>query len=102
MDLSFQVLNILFYIFLACIVVIIFGLNPLVIIASISALWLSFAFMIGSGVSQQFEGVLMVLVRQPYDIGDSIAIVSKNVILPVDPHSMHLTCPFLHCTSLTT
>lgn len=79
-NLEFQVLNVLFYIFLACVVVIIFGFNPLVIIASISALWLSFAFMIGSGVSQQFEGVLMVLVRQPYDVGDSIAIVSPSEI----------------------
>ena len=76
-----KVLNIVFYIFLFCVVIIIYGFNPLVFIASISAIWLSFAFMIGSGVSQQFEGVLMVLVRQPYDAGDSIAMVCVLVLV---------------------
>ena len=34
--------------------------------------------MIGSGTSQLFEGILMVLARQPYDVGDKIAMVGAS------------------------
>ena len=41
---------------------------------SISGVILAFAFMIGSASSKYFEGILFILVRRPYAIGDGIAV----------------------------
>jgi hypothetical protein len=71
-----KVMNFIFYFLIGCVALAILGVDPFVFILSISTLLVSFAFMIGSGVSQQFEGILLVLARQPYDLGDRIAIVS--------------------------
>lgn len=51
------------------------GLDVLEFLIGLSAFVVSFGFMIGSGTSQLFEGILMVLARQPYDVGDKIAMV---------------------------
>ena len=63
-----KVVNWIFYFLIGCVVLAILGVDPFVFILSISALLVSFAFMIGSGVSQQFEGILLVLARQPNDL----------------------------------
>ena len=70
-----KVMNFIFYFLIGCVVLTILGVDPFVFILSISTLLESFAFMIGSGISQQFEGILLVLARQPYDLGDGTAIV---------------------------
>ena len=41
---------------------------------SFSAFFISFSFMFGSASSKYFEGLLLIFVRRPYDIGDKISI----------------------------
>ena len=64
--------NVGFYITLVTIVMSVLGLNPLALFLSLSSVILAFAFMIGSASSKYFEGVLFILVRRPYGIGDRI------------------------------
>lgn len=46
--------------------------DPLALFLSLSSVILAFAFMIGSASSKYFEGILFILVRRPYGIGDII------------------------------
>ena len=71
-----KIINVVFGLvgFFACLALL--GLDVIGVLTGLSALLVSFGFMIGSGTSQLFEGIMMVLSRQPYDIGDRIAIVS--------------------------
>lgn len=105
MDRAFEVIiNSVFYFFLVCICLAVFGIDPFVIFASISGFVLGFAFMvstfrpvfpnwhvfpnpeshvmdclkIGSACSKYFEGVLFILVRHPYDVGDRISVSDVN------------------------
>lgn len=55
---------------LICITLAAVGIDPLVLFASISGFVLGFAFMIGAACSKYFEGLLLIFVRRPYDIGD--------------------------------
>ena len=71
-----NVINFVFYFFLGCVVLAVLNLDPLTFLVSLSSLIVAFSFMIGPGTASMFEGVLMILGRQPYDIGDKIAIVS--------------------------
>jgi hypothetical protein len=59
-----------FYVFLFVTIVAIMGLDPFVMIASFSGFILGFAFMINIACSSWVQGVLLILVRRPYDIGD--------------------------------
>lgn len=75
LDKAFEsIFNIFFYFVLICIIVASIGLDPLVLFASISGFILGFAFMIGAACSKYFEGLLLIFVRRPYDIGDRIAL----------------------------
>jgi hypothetical protein len=56
LDKAFEtIVNIFFYIVLACIVLAALGIDPLVLFASISGFVLGFAFMIGAACSKYFE-----------------------------------------------
>mmetsp|Transcript_25938 Transcript_25938/g.71432 ORF Transcript_25938/g.71432 Transcript_25938/m.71432 type:complete len:953 (-) Transcript_25938:1158-4016(-) len=79
-----KVINFVFYLFIGCFGLAVLGLNPLAFVVSISTIVVSFGFMIGSGTSQLFEGVMMVLARQPYDIGDKIAIAEVETLADLD------------------
>jgi len=46
------------------------GLDPWPILASFSAITVSFAFAFGNSVAKQVEGILFIAVRRPYDIGE--------------------------------
>ena len=46
--------------------------DPLSLFLSFSSVILAFAFVIGSASSKYFEGILFILVRRPYGIGDII------------------------------
>jgi hypothetical protein len=59
-----------FYVFLFVTIVAIMGLDPFVMIASFSGFIVGFAFMINIACSSWVQGVLLILVRRPYDIGD--------------------------------
>ena len=71
-----HVINIFFYMIVGIVVLALLSVDALTLVLSISGLILAFGFMIGSGSAQVFQGIVMVLGRQPYDIGDRIAIVS--------------------------
>lgn len=71
-----KIINVVFYFALFILGTSILGWNSWEAIVGLSAFIVSFGFMIGSGTAQLFEGVLLVLARKPYDIGDKIAIVS--------------------------
>lgn len=59
-----------FYVVLFVTIVAIMGLDPFVMIASFSGFIVGFAFMINIACSSWVQGVLLILVRRPYDIGD--------------------------------
>ena len=71
--------NVLFYIAIVTITMSVLGFNPLALFLSLSSVILGFAFMIGSASSKYFEGVLFILVRRPYGIGDRIHVSNIEV-----------------------
>ncbi|CAB9515705.1 Mechanosensitive ion channel protein [Seminavis robusta] len=74
-DRAFEnIFNVVFYIAVVTIALSLLGFNPLALFLSLSSVILGFAFMIGSASSKYFEGVLFILVRRPYGIGDRIHI----------------------------
>lgn len=77
-------INVAFFILLICIILAANGFNPLALFLSFSSIILAFAFMIGSASSKYFEGILFILVRRPYDIGDRIAISDVNSVASID------------------
>ena len=75
LDRAFEnVINVIFYVFVFCIVLSQVGFDPFALFLSLSSIILAFAFMIGSASSKMFEGWLFILLRRPYDIGDRIHI----------------------------
>ena len=52
--------------------------DPLALFLSLSSVILAFAFVIGSASAKYFEGVLFILVRRPYGIGDFIHVSNVN------------------------
>jgi small-conductance mechanosensitive channel len=78
-----RIFNIFFYFIVGCIVLAVLGVDPLTLFASVSGFVLGFAFMIGSACSKIFEGLLLILVRRPYDIGDRINVRNHMYLEPV-------------------
>jgi len=66
-------INMGFYIIVVFIVMVAIGLDTSKVL-SVSTVFISLSFLIGSSASRYLEGVLLVLARQPYDVGDRIAI----------------------------
>jgi small-conductance mechanosensitive channel len=64
------VFSFFFYVFIFVVVIAVLGLNPLAMISSFSGFIVGFAFMINIACSSWVQGVLLILVRRPYDIGD--------------------------------
>lgn len=52
--------------------------NPWPLLVSISTLLVSLAFAVGPSTARYIEGVLLIAVRRPYDLGDRILIVSAE------------------------
>lgn len=74
-DRSFEkMINFVFYFVVGCVSLAILGIDPLALFAAISGFVLGFAFMIGGACSKYFEGLLMILITKPYDIGDKIQV----------------------------
>lgn len=74
-DESFQgLINILHYFLVTLVVLIIMGFNNWESLFSMTAFFFSFSFMFGPASSKYFEGILLIFVRRPYDIGDKVAI----------------------------
>jgi hypothetical protein len=67
--------------------------------SSQSGVILAFAFMIGAASSKYFEGLLFILVRRPFSIGDGIALSGVNEQTSstgVSPSTSSLMCPIIH------
>lgn len=72
-DRAFEnILNVIFYAIATTVILSRLGFDPLALFLSISGVVLGFAFMISSASSKYFEGLLFVLVRRPFQIGDAI------------------------------
>ncbi|KAL7557212.1 hypothetical protein ACA910_001280 [Epithemia clementina (nom. ined.)] len=79
LDRSYEkILNYVFYFILGCVVLAILSLDPMTLLLTVSGLLVAFSFMIGPGSAAYFEGILMILGRHPYDVGDEIAIAEVN------------------------
>jgi Mechanosensitive ion channel len=50
------------------------NINPWPILASTSAMLVSLSFAFGTSVSRYFDGMLLIVARRPYDLGDRIII----------------------------
>lgn len=79
-----KIVNILFYLVLGVIVSMIFGLSPMGVFTALTGLFLPLSFLFSAAASKYFEGLLLVLVRQPYDIGDRIAVSNPMNDTPPD------------------
>ncbi|GKY99022.1 hypothetical protein MPSEU_000857900 [Mayamaea pseudoterrestris] len=71
---SENIFNFAYYILVIVVVTTVWGFDPLAIFLSLSSIVLGFAFMIGKASASYFDGVLFILVRRPYNIGDRIHI----------------------------
>ena len=72
---SFEnVLNAFFYFLIGCIVLKVFGSNPIEVFISISSVVLVFSFMMTQASSKYLEGLIFILYRRPYDIGVSCVV----------------------------
>jgi small-conductance mechanosensitive channel len=58
--------------------------DPLALFISVSSVILAFAFVIGSASSNYFEGILFILARRPYGIGDIIHVSGVEKETSVD------------------
>jgi len=80
LDLAFESLvNIGFYFLLFMLVLTIIELDPWTLFLSLSGFILSFSFMFGNAASKYFEGILLILVQKPYDIGDRIHVSNSQI-----------------------
>eukprot|EP00586_Coscinodiscus_wailesii_P020942 CAMPEP_0172493634 /NCGR_PEP_ID=MMETSP1066-20121228/25037_1 /TAXON_ID=671091 /ORGANISM="Coscinodiscus wailesii, Strain CCMP2513" /LENGTH=878 /DNA_ID=CAMNT_0013263857 /DNA_START=100 /DNA_END=2736 /DNA_ORIENTATION=+ len=61
--------------------------NPYKLLLSMTSLMVSFAFAIGPSVAKYIEGVVMIAVRRPYDLGDRITFCDANNIGGVPTNS---------------
>lgn len=68
----------MFYFIIACIILNVLGYDPIAVFLSLSSVVLAFSFMISQASSKYVEGLLFILYRRPYDIGDCV------VIQPID------------------
>jgi small-conductance mechanosensitive channel len=74
LDQAFEnIINTLFYILMFWIIIGIAGANPKLLWGTAISFMITFKFMIGTGCSDYFTGIMMVLCQRPYDIGDRIA-----------------------------
>jgi hypothetical protein len=74
-DTAFEwLINIVFYFIVFCIVLAAWGLDPLALFLSLSSVLLALTFAIGGSSAKYFEGILFIVARQPYDIGDRISL----------------------------
>jgi small-conductance mechanosensitive channel len=90
-----KIFNFFFY-GIACIIIINqLGYSPMALFLSISGVILAFAFMIGAASSKYFEGLLFILVRRPYAIGDGIHVMG------IESEGMYSGHPFWYVEDVT-
>lgn len=73
-----QIANVCFYSVATLVGLAVFGVDVGSLVLGLAGVLVGFAFMIGSASSKYIEGILLILVRRPYDIGDKICIEDAN------------------------
>ena len=69
-----NIFNILYWFALFLILLLMMNFNPWPWIVSITSLLVSLSFALGSSMSKYVEGVLLIAVRRPFDLGDRVII----------------------------
>jgi small-conductance mechanosensitive channel len=72
-----SIINIGFYFALGLIVLSILKVNPWPLLVSLSTLLVAGSFAIGPTCAKAVEGILLIVARRPYDIGDRIVITDS-------------------------
>lgn len=78
-----NLLNIVFYVLMIVILLLIMQVDFLTVFSTLAGLILPLSFLFSAAASLYFQGVLLVLVRQPFDVGDRIAL--SNPMLDSSP-----------------
>ncbi|KAG7366028.1 mechanosensitive ion channel [Nitzschia inconspicua] len=73
-----RIVSCVFYVIVGFVILAAFGFDINSIFLLLSSILVSFAFMIGSASSKYMEGILLILVRKPYNIGDRVAFLDPN------------------------
>lgn len=69
-----NLLNVVFYTILTVVLLLVMQVDFLTVFSTLAGIILPLSFLFSTAASLYFQGVLLVLVRQPYDIGDRIAL----------------------------
>mmetsp|Transcript_22184 Transcript_22184/g.54868 ORF Transcript_22184/g.54868 Transcript_22184/m.54868 type:complete len:517 (-) Transcript_22184:83-1633(-) len=72
-----DIVDTLFFFVLVVLILSLLNLNPWPLLVSTSTLLVTFAFAVGPSAAKAIEGIILVVGRRPYDIGDRI-IISSN------------------------
>lgn len=76
-----QIFNFFFYIILALVIISgVMDLDPWSLLVSISTLLVSFSFAVGASISKCIEGILLIAIRRPYDLGDRISFCPADAV----------------------
>lgn len=70
--------------FLILVVLSILQLNPWALLVSLSTVLLSLSFAVGPSAAKVVEGMIMIAVRRPFDLGDKISIIGSASDPPPD------------------
>lgn len=89
----------LFYFILSLVVLSLLNFNPWTFLVPITSLMVSLSFAFGGSLSKYVEGVLLIAVRRPYDLGDRIFIGSAEAQAESD---MSIQTWFVEDINLTT
>lgn len=73
-----EILNGFFYFILVLVVLSILKINPWPLLVSTSTLLVSFSFALGSSASKFIEGIMLIAVRRPYDLGDRVYMLDPS------------------------
>ncbi|GKY97780.1 hypothetical protein MPSEU_000736200 [Mayamaea pseudoterrestris] len=71
-------LNVVFFFVLGLLILVFMNFNPWPVLVSITSLLVSVSFALGTSLSKWVEGILLIAVRRPYDLGDRIIITSAE------------------------
>lgn len=73
-------INGIFYFVMALILLSFMNFNPWPLLVSLTSLLVSVSFALGSSVSKYVEGMLLIAVRRPYDLGDRIIVTGAEYV----------------------
>jgi small-conductance mechanosensitive channel len=74
-----------FYFVLALVILSLLEINPWTLLVSMTSLLVSISFALGPSVSKYVEGVLLIAVRRPFDLGDRIYIGPPDTTSTASP-----------------